>query len=139
MDYSNVSFAGIFLASVASMVIGFAWYGKSLFGPRWMKERGYTPEAFDAMKKKKRMGRIYGISFISSFLIAYAFSIITPLFGGGVREAIELAVLAWAGFVVPIQLNEVLFGDTSRDLFAINAGYQLASFVAMALIVYGFL
>ncbi|QXP73228.1 DUF1761 domain-containing protein [Tenacibaculum sp. HL-MS23] len=54
------------LAALVPMIIGFVWYGP-LFGKAWMKEMGFTEESL----KGGNMLKIFGLSYVCSFLIAF--------------------------------------------------------------------
>lgn len=116
------------LAAIAGMGVGFLWYSPSLFGRLWMAEMGLSSKQMD--KSKKSMGPMYALSLAAALITAAVFY----LFGG----EFELAFMVWLGFVMPVQLTDVIFGGRSWKLFAVNTGYQLASLLAMAA-VYSFL
>lgn len=138
MYYTDVSVNiwAVLAAGAVSMVVGFLWYSPALFGKRWMKEMGWTPEKMEQMKRdKKGMGKTHTLSFIATLVTGYVLGILISIVGiFDTAEAIKLAVILWAGFVVPVMFTEVLFGGKSRTLFVINAGYQLASVILMAVL-----
>ena len=81
------------------------------------------------------MGRIYGLSFLVSLVTAYVLAIVLSLLGVvEVAEAIKVGVFCWVGFVAPMKFTDVLFAGKSRTLFALDAGYQLVSLIAMSIV-----
>ncbi len=58
----------IFLAALIPMVIGFIWYNPKTFGNPWMKASGLTEESL----KGAKMGLIFTLSFVFSFMLAFA-------------------------------------------------------------------
>jgi len=133
----DVNYLGVFLAAVASMIIGFLWYSNLLFAKPWMKLMGYTKESMS--KAQKEMGSMYAISFVVSLVTAYMMSHVMSLsehyFGYPLlMTGLTTAFFMWLGFVMPVQLTDVLFGRKSRDLFYINTGYQLASLIGMGIV-----
>jgi hypothetical protein len=134
IEVNNIA---ILLAAVVSMAIGFAWYSRALFGKQWMKLKGYTP---DSLKKaQKEMGKWYTVSFVVALITAYVLAHIMVLsenfyHNSRVQTGFATAFWAWLGFVMPVQLTEEIFGEKKWKLFLINTGYQLASLVAMGIV-----
>ncbi len=62
-----INYLAILLCGVASMVLGYLWYGP-LFGKPWMKMVGMTKEKMAAAKDS--MPKTYGIMFVSSLFMA---------------------------------------------------------------------
>src|SRR5688572_586621 len=124
----QVNYLAVLLAAVASMVVGFFWYGPYLFAKPWMKLMGYTQKSLE--KEKANMGKTYGISFLMAILTAFVLKHSIE-FGayymgiGGVSAGLQGAFWSWLGFVMPVQLTDVLFGGKSWKLWKINTGYQL--------------
>ena len=134
----EVNYVAILVASIASMAVGFLWYGPVLFAKPWMKLMGYTKEGME--KAKKEMGKTYGISFLFTLLSAYVLTHIMALsqnFYGysPVMTGATSAFWVWLGFVMPVQATVALFGGGNWKLFWINTGYQLASLVAMGVVI----
>lgn len=127
--YSNVNLVAVLIAAVASMAIGFVWYGP-LFGKPWMKLMGMKGK-FE-MKMDAKMQKTYAMSFVGALVMAY---VLASLIGmGGVKTlegGLTAGFFAWLGFVAPVQMSEVLFGGKSWNLYYINTGFQLASLLAM--------
>ena len=128
----QINFLAVFLAGVASMFVGFLWYGPYLFGNAWMKLMGHKEMTMD----KSGLGKIYFISFLLSLLTAVVLTH-SIAFGSyymkisGVSAGVQGAFWSWLGFVMPVQATDVLFGGKSWKLSKINTGYQLASLLAM--------
>ncbi|HAH55565.1 MAG TPA: DUF1761 domain-containing protein [Flavobacterium sp.] len=60
------NFLAILAAALTSFVVGFVWYHPKVFGTIWMKEAGLTQEQL----AKGNMLKIFGLSFVFSFLLA---------------------------------------------------------------------
>lgn len=58
----------ILLTALVPMVIGFIWYNSKTFGPAWMKAADMTEEKM----KGANMLRIFGLTYLFSFFIAFA-------------------------------------------------------------------
>ncbi|GIK84004.1 MAG: hypothetical protein BroJett025_06260 [Patescibacteria group bacterium] len=133
----QVNFLVVVLAAVASMVVGFLWYGP-IFGKQWMKLMGYTQKSLE--KAKQEMSKTYAISFVGSLVMAYVLTHVTkmsvevfsyPMLIAGLLSALWM----WLGFVAPVQMTEVLFGGKKWSLYFINTGYQLAAMLAMGIVI----
>lgn len=133
----EVNYLALFLAGVASMVVGFVWYSPLLFAKPWMKLMGYTAESMEAAKKA--MGKTYFISFLATLVSGYVLAhvmVMSENFFHYDRLSTGLisAFWMWLGFVAPVQMTDVLFGNKKLQLFLINTGYQLASLLAMGVV-----
>lgn len=128
----NVNLIGVIVAAVASMVVGFIWYGP-LFGKPWAKLMGWNAAHMEKAKNDKAgMMKTYGMSFVGSIFMAFVLSMLIGLTGKvTMMDGVMLGFWSWLGFVMPVQMTDVLFGGKSWNLFMINTGYQLASLLVM--------
>jgi len=137
MEWMGVNLLAVLLAAVATMVVGFIWYSPMLFARPWTVAMGYDPDDKAKMDEmRKSAGPLYGISMLASLLAAFilgkvilGLTIDTPLYGAKVGFGI------WLGFVMTVQLTDMLFGKRPLKLFLINTGYQLVCYVAMGAII----
>ena len=134
----EVNYLAVLAAAVASMAVGFAWYSPMLFGKQWIKLTGRTNA--DLEREKKEMSKTYGISFLLALVTAYVLSHVMFLsenFFNYTRLSTGLtsAFWMWLGFIMPVQVTEVLFGGKKWKLFGINTGYQLISLLAMGAVI----
>lgn len=134
----SVNFLAVFLGAAASMVAGFIYYMTPTISKPWMKLMGYTEESMK--EEQKKMGKMYGLSFLLTLLTAYVMShtiafassyMNTPLFQTGITTAFWM----WVGFVAPVQATGVIFGKQPWKLFWINTGYQLISLLTIGMII----
>lgn len=134
MMLESVSIFSVVLASLASIGIGFAWYGP-LFGRVWIKEQGWSDK--DMQKQKEQgMGKSYAIMTAGSLLTAFILSQFASLAGAVTAwDGATIGFWAWLGFGVPLLLNSVLWEGKSWRLYQINVGYQLVTMVVMGMIV----
>lgn len=132
-----VNYLAVFVAAVASIVLGFLWYGP-LFGKPWMKIMGFTTADMEKAKKQG-MGKTYFLMTAGSLVMAFVLSHVvvfsaaylksTPLMTG-----IMTGFWMWLGFLATTQIDEQLWGNKPWKLYAINTGYRLVSLVAMGVI-----
>lgn len=128
----DVNYVALIIAAIASMVVGFVWYGP-LFGKAWMKLSGIKPE--EMKKANKNMPKLYGTMYVASLLMAYVLGVFISY--AGVTDVVGGATIgfwAWLGFIATMKLSEVLFEQRPMNLYYINVGYHLVVLVVMGAI-----
>ena len=127
----------ILAAAIASMVIGFLWYGP-IFGKQWMAWSGFTKKKMDEAKKKG-MTKEYAIMFATSLLMAFVLShalvfASAYLHTSGIEAGLMSGFWNWLGFIVPVTIGSVLWEGKSWKLWALNAGHHLVTLLTMGVI-----
>lgn len=130
----EVNYLAVVLSSVVAMAVGYFWYSPFVLGKPWMKLMGYTQESLT--EAKKEMGKLYGLSFVLTLVMAYVlFHIMTlskSFFGySSTTTGLTSGFWVWLGFVLPVQASDALFGSKNWSLLGINTGYQLVSLLLM--------
>lgn len=131
MPLTDFNLAGVFWAAVASMAVGFIWYGP-IFGNEWRELVGLTKKD---PEKEKGMTKTYIISFMTALVTAYFLAVLVNLFGavtfvGGAK----VGFFAWLGFVATTHLVHFLYDGKPLNLYKITAGHHLAEFLVMGAI-----
>ncbi len=127
---TGVNYLAVLVAAILNMVIGAFWYSPALFGKSWMELMGWKPE--DAQKRMAGARQAYAVSFIASFLIAYALArIIWYAQAHSMVAGAAIGLLAWLGFVATTHGTNYLFEGRPTRLFGINTGYHLVSLIIM--------
>lgn len=124
-------FWDIVLAIVASIILGFAWYGP-LFGKQWMSLMGITPKQMKDAKKKGMPKSTYLWMILGCLVTAVT---INTLFPANAWAAVKMAAMVWLGFILPILLGTVLWENRPWKLFFINAAYYLVNLIVMSIII----
>ncbi|HVY01464.1 MAG TPA: DUF1761 domain-containing protein [Candidatus Nanoarchaeia archaeon] len=127
-------FWDIITATLASIVLGFSWYGP-WFGKKWMKYMKITQKQMKAAQKKGMPASSYFWMILSALIPAIVFSVFAP---ETALAAIGKALLIWIGFFVPVQIGSVNWEGRPWGFFFLNVGYHLVNLVIMALIFAGF-
>jgi hypothetical protein len=133
-----VNYFGVLLCGIASMVIGFVWYGP-LFGRPWSKMVGMTKEKMEAAKSSMPM--TYGGMLVASLVMAYVLEHFIWYAAPGSLTlfiAVKTSVWAWLGFIATYAFSRFLFSVEKKPwtLLAIESGYYLVTLVVMAVILY---
>ncbi len=136
MELLGIRLLPVFVAALATMVVGFIWYSPMLFAKPWTILMGYDPNDKAKMDEmRKGAGKTYGLAFLASLASAFVLAKIidvttvsTALYGMKVGFAV------WLGFVTTVQLTGALFGRQPSKLYLINTGYQLVCYLVMGAI-----
>ena len=124
----------ILAAGIASSVLGFIWYHPRLFGRAWMRLEGVTPEMTERAAARAHALAFFGVC--AGIIVAFAvdhFATVQGIYN--TAGAITLALFAWAGFVVPVLLGQLLWEQKPFVLLLINASYWLVALGVIAIIV----
>lgn len=133
MGVPVINYVAIVGTAVASMVLGFVWYGP-LFGKAWMKLAGFTEKQMAAAKKQS-MAASYLTAFfgalVTAFVLSYFvdFADATTLAAGAV-----IGFWAWLGFVATVSAGSVLWEGKPVNLWILNNAYNLINLALMGAI-----
>jgi hypothetical protein len=133
-----VNYLAVVAAAIASMVIGFFWYSKMLFGGAWMKEVGLTEAK---IKENSKGNMMYALMMVSSLVMAYVLSHVVAFSLNyfpdytGLMAGLLSGFWIWLGFIATYAVSMVLFEGRSFKWFGISAGYYLVSLLVMGLII----
>jgi uncharacterized membrane protein len=111
------------------MILGGLWYSNVMFARPWMRAVGRTPEQLTGA------GLGYALSAVGALVASYALARIVrwaevdDVFNGAL-----VGVLVWLGFIATVLAVTTYFGGRPRELWLINAGYQLVALILMGAI-----
>lgn len=136
MNLHHLNWLAVFVAAIATMVVGFLWYSPLLFAKAWVREMGYDMNDKAKMDEmRKSAGPAYAGSMVASLISAFTLALILH---GLHAEDVHFGLMAgfhiWLGFVATVQFTGALFMKQSMKLFAINTGYQLVCYLIMSAI-----
>ena len=132
----NINYLAVLVAAVASMAVGFLWYGV-LFMEPWRRLMGYTKENMGKMNMSAN--KAYMLQFVASLVMAYVLAH-TLIFANyyldaeGAVAGVMAGFWNWLGFVAPITLGVVLWENKPWKLWLINASNYLVALVVMGVI-----
>ncbi len=131
-----VGYIAIFVAAIASMVIGFLWYGP-LFGKIWMDLSGFKKENMDKMKSSAQTG--YIVQYVASLVTAGVIGMLITATGATTLvAALMVGFWGWIGFIATTTLGGVLWEGKPVKLYLLNNAYHLLTAFVMAAILVSF-
>ena len=122
-----MNYLAVLASAIASFVIGMIWYGP-LFGKRWMKLSGVTPQK---MKGKSPVQSML-MGFVASLVTAYVLAtFVGYMMSDTFMLGAQLAFWLWLGLVAPVQLGSFLWEGKPFSLFVLNTAYNLVTLIVM--------
>jgi hypothetical protein len=116
---SDVNPLAVFVAGLLHMATGIVWFAPRLFGNSWARLTG---------QDLKPAAQWLVAGFLGHQAIALALAVIVGLANATtVAGGIVVAVLVWAGFVVTLEIGELIWEKIPFTLFAIRIGNHLAA------------
>ncbi|MBS3102107.1 DUF1761 domain-containing protein [Candidatus Woesearchaeota archaeon] len=131
MGLLDVNYMAVLVASVASMIVGFIWYSKRVFGGKWMKNVGLDKKKMEGQKKKGMAGTMIA-AFATTLIMAVVLANIIKFMGvSDVAGGLYAGFLVWLGFLATTDLGIVLWESKPASLYCIKTGHNLASLLVM--------
>ena len=129
-----INYFAVFVAALASMVLGAVWFSPLLFVKPWMKLMKFT-EKDRGKAQAKCMGKMYALAFLSNIVMSYVLDIVVHFFGATtLLSGFQVGFWMWLGFIATTMLGGVLWEGKPLKLYAITAGHQLVSLLIMSAI-----
>ena|SRR5581483_905999 len=120
----------LLICVVIRMAVGALWYSPVLFLKPWLRMSGVS----DAQMKQgfaKALISDVVLSLIMAFVLLHAIRYALPT-SRDVGLGLAVGFANWLGFIVPVQWGSLTYEKRPFGYFAINAGYQLVTILAMA-------
>ena len=119
MPSTDINYLAVLVAAIVSWGIGALWYSPVLFAKPWMKLIGKKEKD---LKNGSKSG--YLIALIAFLLVAYVMAhIVDYAASTSWITGMETGLWLWMGFVATTMAINYSFGQRSRDLWVIDAGY----------------
>ncbi len=123
----GVNWIAVILAVIVQQVVGYVWY-EPLFGKAWVAALGYTP-SMDGMAMKMSLG------VVNTLVIAVGLAwLIGRLGARSLGTAVGVALAAWFFFDFTTMAVDYLYVGHTKELVAINMGYQLVCYALVGAI-----
>lgn len=126
IDLSTINYFAVLVAGVAHMATGLVWFSRRLFGDAWVRLTGQDLTPARAWLPVAAVGHL-AIAFVLAILFGLAG--VTSILGG-----LVVAWLVWAGFVVTLEIGELVWEKIPVELFLIRVGNHLVALSLAAVI-----
>lgn len=133
----EVNYLAVFLAMVASMIIGSIWYAKPVFGTMWSK-LVHLDEAKMKQGAMKAMVSTVFLSLLTAYIMAHLIYMSHTFYNVSMLQAgISTAGWVWLGISMTTLVMQGLFEQRPAKLMLLNVGNQLVTLLAMGLVIGG--
>ena len=129
----EINIWAVLAATVSTMVVGFVWYARPVFGTWWMKTARVEPGGSMVYPLVATLI----VSFISSVVLAGAITIVYVFYGESnfLLDAILTALIFWAGFTAARIVTHDGFENRPKLLTLLTISHELVTFLVMGLVI----
>ena len=136
----TIELVPVLVAGIAATAVGSAWY--LVFAGLLQRIRPLSPA--EAQQAQRQMRVAFGVGVLLTLLMAvvlFHFVTISDAYpANAIVNGFITALLAYLGFVLPVQATHILFGNygemgTKLKLLGINTGGQLVSLLTMGVVI----
>jgi hypothetical protein len=130
---ADINYLAVAIAAILTQPLGFLWYGP-LFAKPWMAAKGYESDSIEGGDSPA----IYGLALLLAAVIAYSMARLVDMVGAdSVGDCLAIALFVWAGFAGAVQAVQAIFtqAPSRTNVFLIEGGYQLTSFLMMGFVI----
>lgn len=134
MELPQVNYLAVLTCGVVIFILGGLWYSPLLFAKKWMALMGIT-EADIKAAAKKSMPIQYLTVFICGLFSAWVLAVVVNHFQNlSAPRGAMIGAFCWLGFAGATSFGTALFSMKPKQLWLINSGYNLVSFVIAGVI-----
>lgn len=120
--FTDINLFAVFVAWIIHTVSGLLWFQPKLFGNKWSR---LTGKELRPSKKYLIPGLIGHLAMVFVLVIIIKMANIDTGLGG-----LFVGLLGWTGFVVPLEIGELIWERIPFKLFLIRTGNQ---FIGMSI------
>ena len=130
MHMPAVNYLAVLVTGVLIFMLGGLWYSPLMFTKRWIALQGKTMDQMKMEASTANMPLMYLSAFIAALLTAYVMAALVPRFApGNLWGGLHVGFFAWLGFAATTSYTTYLFSGRSKQLWLIDSGYNLVSFL----------
>lgn len=131
----EINWWAVVLATASSMVIGFVWYARSVFGNKWAKWVGLTDKQMQNGSKWAIPITIV-VSFFTAFVLAHVAFLANNFFQNSfMAAALSTGFWLWLGFTAARFITHDQFEQRPFKLTFLNIAHEFVTIMVMALII----
>ena len=116
LHFTDINLYAVFVAWIFHTVSGLLWFQPKLFGNEWSK---LTEKELKPAKKWLIPGLVGHLSMVFVLVIIIKMANIDNGLGG-----VLVGLLGWIGFIVPMEIGELIWEKIPFRLFLIRIGNQ---------------
>jgi hypothetical protein len=129
VDFSEINYFAVLLATLATVMIGFLWYSPVLFGNAWMKEIGFKKEDLSGGGPMT-----YVLTALTALVGCFLLALLLTLFEERtILSGITAAIIIALSISAKIGMNFLFESKTSR-LYIITIGYHVVAYLVSGII-----
>jgi hypothetical protein len=130
-----VNWWAVILATLASMIVGWIWYSKSVFGGSWMKMVGKSDKDLQKLGMQPMVVALV-VSFITAYVLAHVIYLSNAFFHNSfLQDALSTAFWLWLGLVAARMITHDSFEGRPAKLTLLSISHELVTLLAMALVI----
>lgn len=115
--FTDINFLAVLVVWIIHVVLGLIWFQKRLFGNEWSRLTG---------KELKPSTRWIGSGLLGHLVMAFVLVILIKLTNSNDGlSGLFIGLLAWIGFIVPLETGELVWEKIPFRLFLIRIGNHL--------------
>jgi hypothetical protein len=126
IQFTEINLAAVVVAWIVHIVLGLLWFQPKLFGNEWSKLTGQDLKPSSTWIVPGIIGHLLMI-LVLVFLIKH-----TNAENG--LSGVLIGLMAWIGFIVPMEIGELIWEKNPFRLFLIRIGNQLLGITVSAYI-----
>jgi hypothetical protein len=126
IDLSTINYLAVLIAAGAHMAVGLIWFSTRLFGNTWSALTGQSLTPARRWIPAAAVGHL-AIAFVLAVLMLWAG--VTMALGG-----LVIALVVWAGFVVTLEIGELVWEKIPVQLFLLRIGNHLVGLSVAGLV-----
>lgn len=119
MDFSNINWLAVFVASISSFAIGAVWFGPKTFYPIWIKAQGREVPANEGKSSVAEMALMFGGTYVGALAQVATLAVLIEL-AKATNPTLGLGEGAFLGLVFGIGLGA--FASLSHRFFGQSNG-----------------
>jgi hypothetical protein len=130
IDFTDINYLAVLIATIVTMVLGFLWYSPILFSNAWVKEMGLKMEGMSGGGPLT-----YVLTALTALFGALILAILVSMVGERtIASGVTVGILIGIGISVKIGMN-FLFESRTLKLYLITIGYHLVSYLLTGIII----
>jgi len=132
-ELHNINYISVAVASIASYILGFAWYHWAVFGKAWAEALNITKEQAD---NTEGLGGAFAISLISGFVKTVSLALLMAVMNiTGILNGAFFGALVAAVFIITSLGYYNGFARVPLKLTVINSAHSLVELMLIAAII----